>query len=329
MATVYEESRKVTKTAEGTTVVRRLRVEPYSEAADVADLLLGGTRFEAGELVRFPPLQDPHLLECWCQEVQIEGGGTFGTTSASGLNVIAARNNYDWAWLTCTYRTMQDDPVPLPGTASGSAPSGTVPTPGGTGPQNATNTDAQQEIEIATETFDFSAQQLTLPNVFFKWSGSSEALANTDTAITKTLTQMSYTLTRHFVVRLPFLSISKLLGRVNAAAFNKGKNTIAAETLRFDSANASRKVTNEGIKYFEITYKFEYRPIFDKIEDNSTTFVGWNRVYRHNAATPRWEKPVLSTDTNRGIYLLDSGITETIRGSTVTGFNLLFHPGAT
>lgn len=329
MVTIYEESRNVSAGRDGVQVTRRFRVEDYSDALAVGDLLLGGVRFQGGQLVRYPPQQDPYLPQCWCTNIQIEGGGQFsGSTTPSNLDILAAANTYDWAWITATYTTLDADPVPTGGTSSGNPPSSSGGVPPGTGPQNPVTPTQQEEVDMASESFDFSAQNVTLPNTYWRWVGSTESLKNSDTALTKTLTQATYTLTRHFVPRIPFQSISQMLGRINATTIRVGLNTFPVKTLRFDSANIQRKVTNEGFKFYEVAYQFAYRPIWDKIETGAIDYVGWNRLFRHNSSTPRWEEPVLDGDPSRTIYLLDNLVSQTINGTMVTGFNLLFHPGA-
>lgn len=60
--------------------------------------------------------------------------------------------------------------------------------------------------------------------------------------------------------------------------------------------------------------------------DQDVGYVTWNRLYRPD--TGFWEKPVLATDGTTPIYLPDTEITQIIGGFAVSGFDLLFNPGA-
>jgi hypothetical protein len=229
--------------------------------------------------------------------------------------MLAVRNYSDSAKIVATYRTLDHE-------ETSAVEAG--------GPANQTS--EAEEKTIASEAWDFSAQQLTLPNAYWKWFSDNELLVRTDTPITKTFPRIDYSLTRHFCINIPQNAINKLIGRVNATSFLVKKNgktyTRNAECVRFDGANIQWRHTNQGIQYAEISYKFAVNKIYDDVDSiGNKDFVTWNRLYR--AEKGWWESPIPSNVAAAGsLYKLDDEITQTINGQTVSGFSLLFHPGA-
>ncbi len=318
MATVYEVSREENPSREGMTVTRTLLVEPYAERQNVIDVLLGGVYLFAGRIIRIPPHHDPWYPWCLCTDVKVTTVEQLvGTQAASGLLMLNARNYADTAQLVCTYQTPSAT-EPDAGLSGGSGG------PGGSGGQGS---DEQQEKDIATQSMDFSGKALTLPSAYWKWPGDNKLLHEESVAATKIVPNVDYALTRHLCTFVPTTAVTKLLGRVNFEPFLVKFFLWPPDTLRFDGLHVDQKTTNKGEQYFNVTYKFAIQPTYDKIETGDTTHVGWNRLFRPQ--TGRWERPECVGDPGRFVHLYDSQITQTIRGRTVTGFDLLFHPAAT
>lgn len=312
MAVLYDEGRSCVLSQEGATITRTFRVEPYSSYPEVVARLLGTVVLDGTTLVRTPPASDPYIPAAFCREVKVEGVGVYGTTATGDpATMIAAQNGYECgARLVCTYKTLdytENDSINM---ATGSV---------------------DTEVEITSESFDVSARQLTLPNDRYKWKGTTALLTNTNTGATKTIPQMTYELARHYVLRLPIEAITTLLGKINEQDFYVNDNKFPAECLRFDSCLIRRKVSYQGLKYYEVTYKLAVQPTYDKYKVDgsgiqSTGYVGWNRLFRPD--TGQWEKPVLASDDSTTIYKLDTTVDQEIDGATVPGFDLLFHPKA-
>ena len=83
--------------------------------------------------------------------------------------------------------------------------------------------------------------------------------------------------------------------------------------MRATSASASRKLTNRGLKYFDISYTFAVMPLWDKIDvlnGGGTTWtdgwVTWNRLFDPvgaapggaGAKQPLWRKVVWVNDVD-------------------------------
>jgi hypothetical protein len=306
---LYDESVKFAGKPGALTVTRVVRVEPYIDFPAVMASLLGTVALAGGVLVRIPPARDPWTLAAVCTAVDVEGVGVYGTGSAGApAFVLATANGYEQgARLTVTYQTPDADK------ATQDAGQGDAATP-------------QQEVELASESFEFSSQALTLPNDRYKWTGTTALLQQTGTQATKVLPRIEYSLQRHYVLTLPFQAITKLLGKVNTNALLVNGKNWPAECLRFDGATATRKINFQGLAFYDVTYKWAGQPVYDVIEDASTTYVTWQRVYRPD--TGKWEKPVLVSDGLTQIYKVDTLISQTIKGTTYSGFPLLFHPGA-
>ena len=160
---------------------------------------------------------------------------------------------------------------------------------------------------------------------------------------------MKLVLVRHFVINEPLIAYSKLIGRVNYAQMKIGKKIWPPETMRLDGVHTSQKITNLGLKYFELQYTFAIQPVWDNIATSRETtnstdpkvvvtrsstqkaYVGWNRIYRGDrGCRDRLVSfdPITNTN-NRQLYEYDKDVNQIIGGVTIRGFRLLFHPGAT
>jgi len=323
---IKEISRKATYGRDGLTVTRVLDVYPFSQAAPLAYEMLGGPRYVNGRIWRRLPERDPWLPQCFCENIESEGMGVFHgaipqTNNASYM--LASKNLYEFARLTVTYKTPEKE------------------TPEEKEAAAEDEGDEKSEIELASQTFDFSAQSLTLPlsQLKFKYGAAGGTSMIQGVNGTKVMPRIDYALQRHEVARRPLVAITSLLGRINKNAFNLGVAIWPAETLRFEGANITQKLTSDGFKFFDINYKFCIQPVYDlcatsteivdsagKITTASTTalkFVGWNRIYRPDRGY--WDTLSEVKTPTRGIYNYD---TDVVQAGVATGFSLLFNPRA-
>lgn len=329
---IKEVSRREQLDPDGVTINRVMDVSPYASRGEAYTDLLGGVKFLGGRIVRFPPLGDPafpwaRVNSITCDPIDTSDyldGSVYGNSYSP---LLLAAPYHGPARLNVAYRTPS-----LSGNDQ-------------LGPNEVDAIDAsdgnqaeeQQEVELATLSWDFSTQNLTLPTLRYGFETHEakgralvdELLASTGVAATKAIPRLEISLERKFVVRKPTATILTMLGRINAAPFTVGFDTYPAETLRFDSAMVRQAITNQGVKFFNITYKFSCMPVWDTVYDadgNVTDFVGWNRLF--NPRTALWERVRLVSDGTRGIHELDSIITGTYGNRTVSGFKLLFSPRA-
>ena len=334
MATVIEISRKQTVSRDGASVIRVFEIEPYASWGQMVNMLLGGVRLIGKFLYRTPPLGDPYIPWAFAKSVDVEGVGTFhGQISQVPLTQIRTKSYYRRARLTVTYETMQVTQSDM---------------------QNATNPSPNagdiQEIELATQTVDISAKVLTMPNYYYRFRYSPNMTpGQTQNNVVKVFPEMKLVTVRHFVINEPLIAYSKLIGRVNYAQMKIGRKIWPPETMRLDGVHSSQRLTNLGLKYFEIQYTFAIQPVWDNIATSaevlsstdprvvttrSTTqkaYVGWNRIYRGDRGL--WDRLIsynpVTTLNDRQLYEYDTDVTEVISGYTISGFRLLFHPGAT
>lgn len=309
---------------DGLTVTRTYLITPGSAWLSAARQLLGGIKYIGGQLIRVPGLVDPELPGMFCEDVTVEGVGTFtSSTAVSGYQMFLTSPAYDAVRLQVKYSTYIPD-----------------------------------DVDLLTEDFDITAQCLTLPDEFFGFLGTGtlgtdmpvSPPGNTKIGANITQPTISYGLVRHCVQKLPDTAMRRLLGRINQNALtlnivtgavheiddNKAANisylkttkTFPAETLRYDGANVRRKVSLYGVHFYEVTYKFEINPNYDKIETGSSDYVGWNRVF--NPSTDRYERLVLAkSGSTRQTFKFAEDYSQTIKGKEVSGFSLLFTSGAT
>ena len=152
---ITEVSRKATYSREGLTVVRVMDVTPYSASAPLAYEMLGGPRYNSrtGRVWRGLPERDPWLKQCFCENIDSEGMGKVHGYDGDvvGPNIILANKAaYDFARLTVTYKTPEATTPEEKEAASGE------------------NSSEQAEIEVATQSWDFSSTSLTLPLSMYK-----------------------------------------------------------------------------------------------------------------------------------------------------------------
>ena len=319
---ITEVSRRASYSRDSISIVRVMDVEPYYMHGIVASNLLGGINYVGGRLVRTLPFRDPHISWCWVKSVEVEGVGNFiGSGGTSDMSIFNVWNNgYSKARMTVTYETLEQTQQEMDNSA---------------GP----STTDFEEIELASATYDIGAQQLTLPNDRYQWANSPTiGIAQSGTAGQKTIPKMDIAMVRHFCVNRPLQAITKLVGRVNAKTTYLAGAYYAPEMLRFDGANITQKLTNAGIKYFEIQYKFAVQTIWDKVatsaesvdptnqnvvnfpSNNEMAYVGWNRLFRPDRGY--WDYVRLQSDGLTTIYNPDTDIAQ----GNVKGFALLFHP---
>ena len=328
MTTLVEESRKVSAATDGLTVTRVFQCRPYAAFPSVLNSLLGGVAVVGGRLVRTLPARDPYLPLCLCQEATVEGVGAFGSGAIASVPVtLATANGYDgYAQITATYKTINGQQQQQQDQSQGP-----------------NNTD-QNEMDLADLSWDTSAQQLTLPNKYYDLQFSpTRTLAVAGVNATRTLPRLSLTVNRHMVINNPTSATLQLAGRINRTAFTFGGQYFPAETLRYESSHVSQKITNQQVKFYEVSHKFEVQGTYDvyatgaevvnaydgAVRTPATTatgYVGWNRIFVPDRGY--WDRPQLVSDNTRGIFLYDDGITQTLGGRSVAGFRLLFHPAA-
>lgn len=329
MATVYDEGWRATLTRDGVETHRVLRVTPSSEAAYVCDLLLGGCRLIGGFLFRIPPARDPHLPWCICQSVEVEGVGAYTGDTESGLQNIIKRSTYSQGWrLHVTYRTPEAGQSTLdPRDGDLENPPGqqsSPPTGQGTEPTN------QQEIDLASESYDWSYEYAPLDGQFMGFAPNvgetvTRLLSSSNVFVRKRIPKIDVQLIRHYVIRAPWEAISKLAGTVNKTAFTRARVSWPKETMRFDGLQTSRKLTSFGIKFWELTFKFQILTLWDNISSGGKGYVGWNRMY--DVKDKVWSYVVGAENTSKTLFEYDEdNYSTTVSGATVAGFKALFHP---
>lgn len=304
-------------------VVRKLLITPWSARKEFYGDVLGGVTLRGGRLFRVLPQRHPEFPWLFAQVARaVPYEEDYGAQPQTD-NVLARTPNYTSALVDLTYKRFDND---LDGDGPGNSSNSNSNS-------NSPSSSEQQEIDLATMTWDFSARNLKLPNQWYIWKdgyNTDEPLPNQEVQVTKMFPGLQMVLTRHLVQFLPQDAILGQLGRLNSQRFQLGGKFYEPETLRFDSAKASRKVTSQGFKFYEISYTFAVQPVFDYINqlvDNQRGWVGWNRLYDPKKGFWRYVKS--NTTPARTIYDMDvDGPKQTIRGVEVGGYKLLFHPQA-
>lgn len=302
-------SRKESFSRGDQSVTRVIDCVPYSARFLAYDALIGGVVLIAGRLVRTPPARDPEAPWLFVDKVEMEPWDEDPGAMAAAASPVTVAEQYQAARLTVTYKRLDD-------------------ADSNQSPQN-----EQQEIDLATESWQDRSRNLQLPNVWMIWAettaGANDVLlANTGQQAFKYMPEAELVMTRHLVPRLPFLALLQQQGRINKSKFRMAGFQFPPETLRFEKWRASRKYTNRGVKFYELGLTFGVRPIYDQIlADGTKDWVGWNRVYDPRKGYYR----IVRTNTSPTKYLHEydeDGPTQQCNGATKKGFALIFNPYA-
>lgn len=304
-------------------VTRVLNVDPWSSRAEFLADVGGGVRIVGNRIWRQLPARDPAYPWLRAKSVKFKPLGEDPGTLSDAVNHLRTRAVYTTAVAVVTY-TQPDFETGDSTTGADQAETER--------PQQS----EQEELDLATVGWDFSARALRLPNHQFVWSdavgGAADGLlVNSDTSVTKVMPGVQLVATRHLVPRKPLNAILGQLGRVNKVPVTIAGDTYPAESLRFDSAKATRKFTNRGAKFYELTYTWSCQPVYDRIAlpPVATLFgyVGWNRLFDPRAGYWRYVRD--NTAQANLIYRYDEdGPTQSLNGRDTKGFALLFHPAA-
>jgi hypothetical protein len=295
--------------------------------------LLGGYRIVGRRIVLIPPLRHPLFTWCRATDVQIDGMGSWQysgagtTTNLNSLRRIALPREPNFGaekpavvQITYTLPTINDD-------------------------DNQAGNTADEQMAIASESWNFSSRSLTIPGRFYQWkfSGAIDPVTYSDNLVKKEFSECEYQLVRHRCLTIPINCISALSGTTNANPITIIKTTFPAETLLFLGLAATRQLTtSQGFPFYEITYRFKVKTTVEdyamtslgysgvRDTDYALGFVGWNRVYNFKTALwERWQE-YKAGGGGRYLYLYDTDKVSFIRrnGSTVDGFKTLFDPRA-
>ncbi|VTS03273.1 hypothetical protein [Tuwongella immobilis] len=323
--TLTEVSRKEVITPEGMTIEKKMLCKPGSARFEAYSALTGTVRLVAGRIIRVPPARDPRAPWCRVAEVKMDPIEESYPETPGTLTPLQRAADYfaDPVSLTVIYRTPEQ-----------------------TEEEDQAQGDSPQEIDLASMTWEFSGQNITLPNNRYGWENAvdtqppAELLQRSDVAVTKLIPRIELVMVRHRCRTKPLNGILAMLGRINSTTIRLAGDTYPAETVRFDAATATRKISNFGFRFFELTYKFAVHPTYDDMGKpgipspgnpnpppvTSKGFVGWNRLF--DPRTGFWRRVQLMKNKDRSIHLLDKDVQQTLGGKTVRGFNLLFHPRA-
>ena len=339
---IWEEDRKEAVTDDGPTVVRTLRVEPYSARLQVAAYLKGGW-FVAGTTVVYKRGQpDPWYPLCRCNEVEISPVEMLDNPQASstGNAILGTRNSARSARLVAKYKPFLQGPDK--------------------------SDDAASEKELASLTWDFKASQLTVPGKFWGFEDNpSDLLQAEGLQAAMVIPMVDYAMTRNYCFAIPYVAIQNLLGTVNQYPylvpdyFKRNAVTWPAETLRLDGVSIQQKISTNQYPFFVITYRFAILckrgrvvevypytrgvgtqgvpPGATSLGDPADGFqpfllagrhaVGWNRIFRPSKGF--WARPKLTGDPVQTVYDYAEPYFQTLGGRQVVGFDAIFAPGAT
>ena len=307
-------SRKEKFSRSESTLTRVMDCVPYSARFAAYDDLIGGVTLVGGRLVRRFPAFDPDAPWLWVDSVEMEPWDEDPGTMAASALPIATSEQYIAARLTVTYKRLDIQST-----------------------QQSQN--EQQEIDLATESWNDRSRNLQLPNIWFTYEGqvagqNDGLLANQQQQAFIYQPEAELVLVRHLVPAIPLNALMQQQGCINKGQYTWKAFVFPPETLRFEKWRATRKFTTRGIKYYELGLTFGVRPIYDIMDDGVTKgWVGWNRPFNPRRGYYQRVKAVGFAGGSRYIHQYDTDQPGQnlggAGGTPKTGFALLFHPAAT
>lgn len=296
------------------TITRNFFCEPYSGVGGALLDALGGYYNIGGGILQVQPARHPVFP--WCR---VSGFNVSKFTQPIGQTAIAG--------VAALERTLEAAKCQLSLTYSmPTLTQGTLDNQGG-------GQNSDEEIELASESYDFGGKELQLDNDYFVIASTNRQKASKNSNVFKTIPEMTMQLVRHRCIKIPFLTIAALTNTINKSTFNIGitRTSFPSDIVRFEGCGAQRKITTaQGFQFYEITYKFAvlltydwtYTAIGDTIE---LGFPGWNRVW--DEEEDRYDFYTHSK-SGRKSYLYDEDVVApvTVGGVLVNGFRHLFNP---
>lgn len=262
--TLQEIDETISGSGQDMTITRNLMIQPYSAVGEALSDALGGYRLIGGTIQQILPVRHPVFTWCRCTGFNAQKlTQPYGQSPMVGGGVAALERVIEAkkAMLSLTYT--------MPSLAEGTLES------------NGAGDNPQQELELASEAWDFSGKELELNTDYYVFASDNQPLKGKEKKIFITVPEVTLQLTRHKCFRVPFNTISTLMNSINLAPFQLGFNkpTFPSETVRFEGLSAARKLTTgQGLEFFEVSYKFAILPVYGPLFGD-TDFVGWNRTY--------------------------------------------------
>jgi hypothetical protein len=147
----------------------------------------------------------------------------------------------------------------------------------------------------------FTAEALPLPPASFDWKSDGSQIPE---APAKNFFGVEATYLWHLVPRVPYPTILKNQGKVNAGQFDTGTDglNLDPETALFMGLDLKRVRTGAGKKAWDITYKLLVKtgdPAASELQPN------WNRLFRRK--TGRWEDVVVHSTGAKPYTTFDMG----------------------
>tara|TARA_R110002096_G_scaffold66682_6_gene162287 strand:+ start:8549 stop:9538 length:990 start_codon:yes stop_codon:yes gene_type:complete len=214
-----------------------------------------------------------------CQSVEFKPIGAdpkvnYGTPAVSSHDSDFTMPVYEYAWLTITYSSQQ---VEFPN-ASGDTPD----TP-----------DGSTQVVGLQHQLTSGGEIITLDDSSLVWS-DTKSVKGTNVSATKVVATIEHNVTWNRVLSPPWASMRELIGKVNDAnlgPFQTG--TMYVETLLYLGFTATPDITADGVRVWNIGYRFSERRVDELTKDAEggtvtadgvagyeSQFGGWNHFYK-------------------------------------------------
>lgn len=147
----------------------------------------------------------------------------------------------------------------------------------------ATEEQEEDPVLFLTHRWSIGGEFLGIGGESVLWDLDNEQAADVEPAVF--VPTIEHEITWTHVENPPFSIIRDRIGKVNDAALTFKTGTITTETLAFVGAELQRQVLSDGVRAWEVTYRFSERRVVSLDEDAdlsgpSPGVGGWNHFWR-------------------------------------------------
>ena len=129
---------------------------------------------------------------------------------------------------------------------------------------------------------------LSLPASGLEWAALSDVVPE-DINAGIFVPTIEHQITMPRVTQPPFTAIRDRIGTVNAAAVTFSTGVIDPETLLFLGAELEREVMSDGVRAWQLSYRFSERRVYPQDQNAQTAgFGGWNHYWLAGSSDGGW-----------------------------------------
>ena len=277
--------RTVHASNDGIDIERKFYFEPYSSHPDVLAVFLGSVQGQAGEWTRNPPVHDPWIENCYCDEARVTFADAEVMTSTPSIMADGRDTIKKWV------EDIKEQPAL--GTAGAILTAHYRPLITAWEYDEADEADDPQKPEF--DWMDYESmpgiRQMPWPEgLYVNHKGASSHVPHT-VGFPFTVPIATITIRRILVPEIPWDKIDAVAGCVNKEVWPPENSEVAKRlpscpprTCKFENAKVTNQIDTGGSRWYELTYTFTRINQYDRHliainGDDNPGPVTWNHIF--------------------------------------------------